>query len=347
MSTPERPTPPIIIEGKETELKDVHRTVQSMIDQYKQPKEQVDDEKIYLNEEELDHLKKWYIEKVKKIVHRKIKQNKLTNQPKKPEGAFISSVLSNTIGQLEILLEQTLRAKEEGEKRINPELLGKYETYKQLTELKKNLTPNEKILFVTIDLDDFKQINDRFGHEVGDDVLRSFGVALQKALRPDDAASHYSGDEFGFMFTIPQDMDAQDVLKRIIINIQKETHRPNANTQNINTKTTQEASVGFVEIFANNTRSFKDIRGAADAGAEASKIKRILAELKGEDITSADRIMSSTEIEEQEEQFSKKERDTARAIRDMKRSLIILHPDMDHHTLTEKIKLFLETLDQP
>lgn len=47
-----------------------------------------------------------------------------------------------------------------------------------------------------VDLDDFKAINDRFGHNVGDDVLRACGQALAESARETDIVSRIGGDEF-------------------------------------------------------------------------------------------------------------------------------------------------------
>ena len=47
-----------------------------------------------------------------------------------------------------------------------------------------------------LDIDCFKTINDNFGHEVGDSVLACIGDRLRKALRPEDMASRFGGDEF-------------------------------------------------------------------------------------------------------------------------------------------------------
>lgn len=52
---------------------------------------------------------------------------------------------------------------------------------------------------IFIDLDDFKAINDRFGHLVGDEVIRRIGGILRDSLRPADVACRYGGDEFSVL----------------------------------------------------------------------------------------------------------------------------------------------------
>lgn len=47
-----------------------------------------------------------------------------------------------------------------------------------------------------VDLDDFKEINDEFGHETGDHVLREIASRMQRSLRPDDVLARIGGDEF-------------------------------------------------------------------------------------------------------------------------------------------------------
>ena len=50
------------------------------------------------------------------------------------------------------------------------------------------------------DMDDFKEINDRYGHLVGDEILRNIGHLLRASIRPEDEAFRWGGDEFVILF---------------------------------------------------------------------------------------------------------------------------------------------------
>jgi diguanylate cyclase (GGDEF)-like protein len=50
------------------------------------------------------------------------------------------------------------------------------------------------------DMDNFKEINDRYGHLVGDEILRNIGHLLQNSIRPVDEAFRWGGDEFVILF---------------------------------------------------------------------------------------------------------------------------------------------------
>lgn len=52
------------------------------------------------------------------------------------------------------------------------------------------------LALVVADLDDFKEVNDRHGHAVGDDVLREFAAVLRRTLRESDVAGRWGGEEF-------------------------------------------------------------------------------------------------------------------------------------------------------
>jgi diguanylate cyclase (GGDEF)-like protein len=64
------------------------------------------------------------------------------------------------------------------------------------------------------DLDHFKQMNDRHGHETGDRALRLFAKALRTNLRPGDIAARYGGEEFVVVLPSANIREAQRVLER-------------------------------------------------------------------------------------------------------------------------------------
>jgi len=52
---------------------------------------------------------------------------------------------------------------------------------------------------VLVDIDDFKQVNDRYGHQSGDELLRAFATALSGSLRELDLAARFGGEEFALL----------------------------------------------------------------------------------------------------------------------------------------------------
>ncbi|MCG5511702.1 sensor domain-containing diguanylate cyclase [Ectothiorhodospira shaposhnikovii] len=76
-----------------------------------------------------------------------------------------------------------------------------FETVQRLVSQAARLGESVVVLF--IDLDGFKQINDRFGHRSGDYFLVQFGRRLSAALREGDFAARYGGDEFVVLAVTP------------------------------------------------------------------------------------------------------------------------------------------------
>jgi diguanylate cyclase (GGDEF)-like protein len=65
------------------------------------------------------------------------------------------------------------------------------------------------------DLDNFKQVNDVYGHQAGDKVLAAFGEVLRHELRAGDVAGRYGGDEFIVVFPHTNLSQSAESLERI------------------------------------------------------------------------------------------------------------------------------------
>lgn len=68
---------------------------------------------------------------------------------------------------------------------------------------------------VMMDLDGFKIINDTYGHEVGDEVLRQVATSMEKSLRSTDFLARYGGDEWTLVLTETNLTQAQVVIQKI------------------------------------------------------------------------------------------------------------------------------------
>jgi two-component system cell cycle response regulator len=64
------------------------------------------------------------------------------------------------------------------------------------TLVEQSVARNKPITVLVLDIDYFKAINDSFGHDAGDDVLREFALRMRKATRNIDLACRYGGEEF-------------------------------------------------------------------------------------------------------------------------------------------------------
>ena len=65
-----------------------------------------------------------------------------------------------------------------------------------LIEIERATRYNKKLSLIIIDIDNFKYVNDTFGHQIGDDVLTAVAEILQKSIRKIDVLGRFGGEEF-------------------------------------------------------------------------------------------------------------------------------------------------------
>jgi len=68
---------------------------------------------------------------------------------------------------------------------------------------------------VLVDLNDFKLVNDRSGHDFGDNLLRQFGFALRQAVRQGDTAARIGGDEFAVILSNAEGHESSGFTERL------------------------------------------------------------------------------------------------------------------------------------
>ncbi|WP_369434322.1 GGDEF domain-containing protein [Psychromonas sp. MME1] len=77
---------------------------------------------------------------------------------------------------------------------------------------------------IICDLDKFKEVNDKFGHSVGDETLSLFGKLVLESLRPSDFAYRYGGEEFLFLLPETSLQEATTIAERIRLTIKDRLH---------------------------------------------------------------------------------------------------------------------------
>jgi len=158
------------------------------------------------------------------IKSREINQEKVTNQFQQAVIVLIFIIL--------IFLAYLLRTKYQSEKltKEHNALLEKMANTDSLTGLKNRRAMSNNVeiemaafkrykrpfSIALIDVDHFKKINDTFGHNTGDSVLKTIAKLIKSNLREGDIASRWGGEEFLVMFPETSMHEAASVMSRIL-----------------------------------------------------------------------------------------------------------------------------------
>lgn len=77
-----------------------------------------------------------------------------------------------------------------------------------------------------LDIDNFKKINDTYGHRAGDFVLKDVSLIIQKHTGPNDFAARYGGEEFAVIFPEKNNHDVFEIVEQIRMDIAAQIHAP-------------------------------------------------------------------------------------------------------------------------
>jgi diguanylate cyclase (GGDEF)-like protein len=131
-------------------------------------------------------------------------------------------------------------------------------------ELARHRRDRAKLALLMLDLDGFKRINDRFGHDAGDQLLREVASALRAALRAQDTVARLGGDEFCVL--APQTADPQALSARVMAAISTVVAHRESLT----------ASVG-VALFPEDGSNLEALLEVADGRLLSAKQRRLAA----------------------------------------------------------------------
>jgi|GEM_PF-139914 len=97
-------------------------------------------------------------------------------------------------------------------------------------EIKKSLRQRYPVTLIMIDVDNFKAVNDSYGHPAGDLILQELAHVVRKAVREVDLVARYGGDEFAVVLPYSDGQGALRVAHRIDEAVKKHAFSPNASS---------------------------------------------------------------------------------------------------------------------
>jgi diguanylate cyclase (GGDEF)-like protein len=131
--------------------------------------------------------------------------------------------------------------------------------------VRQNTLPRFALCF--IDLDGFKAVNDRYGHNTGDEVLRVVSDRLRSASRAVDVVGRHGGDEFMLMLNAVTDRNTLDTMARRLIDSLEQPISTSVGVLSIG------ASIGFAQ-FPDDAVDLDALKKAADLAMYEAKRNR-------------------------------------------------------------------------
>lgn len=246
-------------------------------------------------------------EKLSKVLKREVGPGGHNGSPEEPS---LSKEISALVGEAHLLQPEQLRTmlvaiaervhKLEQDSRTD-ELTGLLNRrgFHQDVQLLRTMFMREKhdthidipMAFLMIDLDGFKEVNDKFGHAGGDLCLRLVAAEVPKVLRTSDIFARLGGDEFSIFLSHDDASGALKVAEKVRSAIEKILSNdefiqkfPSAKDY----KNNFSASIGIAPIDGKENLPIEDIQKRADFAAYVAKASGKRAEITFEDAKKLD-----------------------------------------------------------
>jgi two-component system cell cycle response regulator len=130
-------------------------------------------------------------------------------------------------------------------------------------EIKRSKRYGAPVSLMMLDIDDFKAINDRYGHQEGDAILNVVGSVIRKETRDTDVCCRYGGEEFAILLPSTDPREALVLAERLRAAIQNE-HPYERNVT---------VSIGLTAVTGASRSSAQKLVKEADSALYAAKAK--------------------------------------------------------------------------
>lgn len=180
----------------------------------------------------------------------------------------IASMMSLVGNQVSLILEKVKLFEETKRLSITDALTGLFNAHYFYQSLDKEIERakryKESFSLIIFDIDDFKEVNDNYGHQTGDEVLKEFSKILLQLTRKTDIVARYGGEEFVIVLPNTHKDVAYSLAERIMKEVCETVFRCNDNMLRI---TVSGGIAGFPEDGSNS----KDLLYSADMALYEAK----------------------------------------------------------------------------
>lgn len=135
-----------------------------------------------------------------------------------------------------------------------------------LKQLSAATRKSNMLLMGVVDLDDFKFINDQYGHDVGDIIIKLTADSIKTVFRQEDCFGRLGGEEFSFILQVEQQQDADKICQRLLASIAAQKH-PMSDQVEVSVT----ASIGITVLRPTKNTTVSDLYSQADQALYLAK----------------------------------------------------------------------------